>query len=65
MGNKVTQNFEYQEVASALSKELPKSYQSIYNKLSLLKLPENIQNAIHLGKFKVIGGTENPSTKNI
>ena len=40
------------KIASALSKELPKSSQAIYNKISLLKLPETIQNAIHLGKLK-------------
>lgn len=58
MGHKSTENFQYQEVASALSKELPKSYNSIHNKLSLLKLPEKIQNAIHLGKFKKTYGYE-------
>ena len=47
MGNKNHINLSEYEIAGKLSKELPKSYQSIYNKLSLLNLPETIQNNFH------------------
>lgn len=58
MGYKNTENFQYKEIAYALSKELPKSSHHIYNKISLLKLPEPIQNKIHLGKFRQGYGNE-------
>ena len=58
MGNEDTQNFEYNKIATTISKELPRSYQHIYNIISLLKLPKGVQDDIHLKKFKRTYGYE-------
>lgn len=58
MGHKNQLNLSDYEIAGRLADELPKSIKAIYNKLSLLKLPENIQNAVHLGKLKKTYGYE-------
>jgi len=58
MGHNNQQNFSDYEIAGRLSDELPKSTKHIHNKISLLKLPEPIQNVIHLGKFKKTYGYE-------
>lgn len=58
IGHEITVNLQYKNVAYELSKVLPRGTRAILNKLSLLKLPKTIQNAIHLGKFKKTYGYE-------
>jgi len=58
MGHKNHSILNAYEVAEKLSKELPKPRSTIYLKLSLLKLPETIQDAIHLKKLKQGYGNE-------
>ena len=58
MGNKNHINLSEYEIAGKLSKELPKDKKTMMMRLSLLKLPETIQNAVHLGKLKKTYGYE-------
>jgi len=51
MGNKVQINLSECEIAGELSKKLPKDKRTIMMRISLLKLPESVQNAVHLGKI--------------
>lgn len=52
MRHKNQQNFTDFEIAGKLPKELSLPQSRVYMPFSLLKLPETIQNTIHLGKFK-------------
>lgn len=53
MEHKTQSNLTESEIAGELSKELPKPKSTIYIRLSLLKLPEGIKNAMHLKKHLI------------
>jgi len=60
MGHKNLSNVIEKINTSAIARELSLPQSRVYITVSLLKLPESIQNAIHLGKFKKTYGYKIP-----